>query len=136
MGFDSELGIAWEAPEPTESLRRARIELLGEHCGVEGDEADKLLADPRGLVARLDELARAKTRQLRIHRRNVDEKPGRLLRKFVPVETPFDPDNPRDFRETLLPERGTFLDRMVRDPLMLLRAARPRKKTAGSTRRD
>lgn len=34
MGFDTELGIAWEAPEPTESLRSARVDLMAEHSST------------------------------------------------------------------------------------------------------
>jgi phosphatidylserine/phosphatidylglycerophosphate/cardiolipin synthase-like enzyme len=61
MGFDTELGIAWEAIEPTPSLANARVDLLAEHCGLEGDEARAQLADSYGLVDRLDTLAEARS---------------------------------------------------------------------------
>lgn len=118
MGFDTELGIAWETPEPSDSLRAARLDLLGEHCGLDVHGAEGVLGPTAGLVARLDELARAKNSKLRIHRRNVDEKPGWLLAKLIPDETPFDPDDPASFTESL-PEPGAWLDRIFRDPLEL-----------------
>ncbi len=116
MGFDTELGLAWEAPSPTTSLRQARIDLLGEHVGLDGALADRVLGDPVGRVARLDGLARGGQHRLRMHARNVDEKPGWLLSKLVPDETPFDPDDPRDFHEAL-PEPGRWLDRLIAEPL-------------------
>ncbi|MGE0403757.1 MAG: phospholipase D-like domain-containing protein [Kofleriaceae bacterium] len=117
MGFDSELGLAWETIEPTASIASARIDLLAEHCGLDGDEARPLLADSHGLVDRLDTLARAKTHRLRLHRRNVDEKAGWLLSKILPRDTPLDPDNPRVIEE-ILPEPGAWLDRIFRDPFV------------------
>lgn len=133
MGFDTELGIAWEAPEPTPSLRNARMELLAEHLGVELDEAEALLGPtPRDLVHRLDELAAEKTYQLRIHGRNRDEKPGRLLKWLIPDQSTFDPRSEAQLKEGLLPERGTLLDRLLREPLALFgqRARRLRKRSA------
>ena len=111
MGFDSELGIAWEAPAPTEVLRGARVELLAEHCGVTGDEARRLLASPAGLVRRLDELAHARQHMLRIHERNRSERAGWLLRRVLPKRTHFDPENPQQFIEGL-PEPVAWLDRL------------------------
>ena len=119
MGFDTELGLAWETPEPSDSLRAARLDLLGEHCGLDAHGAEGILGPTAGLVARLDELARGKQHHLRIHRRNVDEKPGWLLAKFIPDETPFDPDDPKSFTEAL-PEPGAWLDRLFRDPLEIV----------------
>lgn len=120
MGFDTELGIAWEAPTPTESLRNARIDLMAEQCGLAEGERDAILGDPVGLVARLDELARSKSHRLRIHNRNVDEKPGRILRALLPAKTPFDPDDPQSFEEAL-PEPAAVLDKIFREPLMLVK---------------
>jgi hypothetical protein len=73
-----------------------------------------------GLVDRLDSLAQAKTHRLRIHRRNQDELPSPFWSRFIPDETPFDPDDPRDMEE-LLPESGAWLDRLIRDPLAMVR---------------
>jgi phospholipase D1/2 len=115
MSFDTELGIAWESPEPTSSLRNARVELLGEHCGVSGADAETLVGPIDGLVRRLDDFARARRGALRVHRRNVDERPGWLLARLLPPETPFDPDDVED----MLPEPGAFLDRLLRDPAKL-----------------
>jgi len=111
MGFDSELGIAWESPEPSTSLRNARMELLAEHCGLSRDAADPLLASPLRLVERLDTLARSKDYALRIHDRNRDERAGWLLRRVLPKRTHFDPENPQQFHEGL-PEPIAWLDRL------------------------
>ncbi len=118
MGFDTELGIAWEAPAPTASLRDARIDLLAEQCGLPPAGAGELLAQPAGLVTRLDALARARRHRLRIHRRNADEKAGPILSWLFPDSTPFDPDNPQAM-EDLLPEPGVLLDKLIREPLTL-----------------
>lgn len=118
MGFDSELGIAWEAPAPTPSLQAARVELLREHCGLAGAEARRLLTEPAGLVLRLDELAHSKAHRLRIHGRNRDEKPGPVLAALLPKKTPFDPDNPQSFEEAL-PEPAALLDRFLREPFAI-----------------
>ncbi|HLL21633.1 MAG TPA: phospholipase D-like domain-containing protein [Kofleriaceae bacterium] len=122
MGFDTELGLAWEAPQPTASLRRARVDLMAEHAGLDADEATARLADPTNLVPRLDELAQAKHHKLRIHKRNVDEKPGRLLSWLIPEKTPFDPDDPQSFNEAL-PEPSAWLDRVFREPYMIVKRA-------------
>jgi phosphatidylserine/phosphatidylglycerophosphate/cardiolipin synthase-like enzyme len=120
MGYDTELGIAWEAPEATESLRTARMELLSEHIGVTREEAEALLGpSTRGLVQRLDELASARSHQLRIHGRNRDEKPGKLLELLIPERPVFDPHSEAHLKEGLLPERGTLLDRLLREPMSL-----------------
>jgi hypothetical protein len=42
--------------------------------------------DTRGLVARLDELAAARTHRLRLHDRNRNEKSSWLLKLLVPRE--------------------------------------------------
>jgi phosphatidylserine/phosphatidylglycerophosphate/cardiolipin synthase-like enzyme len=121
MGYDTELGIAWESPEPTPSLHVARIELLAEHLGVERAEAEELLGAPTaGLVARLDKLAAARSFLLRMHSRNRDEKPGPLLQLLIPERPVFDPASEDHLKEGLLPERGTLLDRLLREPIELL----------------
>jgi phosphatidylserine/phosphatidylglycerophosphate/cardiolipin synthase-like enzyme len=119
MGFDSELGVAWESDIPTDSLRAARIDLLAEHCGMERDEAEARFAAPHELVAKLDEVATAKTHLLRMHHRNRDEQPGWLLRRLLPKRTPLDPANPRQVREGL-PEPVAWLDRLIREPAVVL----------------
>ncbi len=107
MGFDTELGIAWESAEPDASIRAVRMSLLDEHCGLEID-------DPG--VAKLDALAQSKVGRLRIHARNADEKPGWLLSKLIPDETVFDPDDPKSMKEAL-PEPTAWLDRLFGGPV-------------------
>ncbi len=108
MGFDTELGIAWESAQPDDSIRDIRVSLLREHCGVEDG-----LVETEGLVTRLDALGHAKTHRLRVHSRNADEKPGWLLSKLLPKETIFDPDNPQE----AMPDPLGWLDRVVGEPV-------------------
>jgi phospholipase D1/2 len=111
MGFDTELGLAWESAEPEASIRDVRVSLLREHCGVEDG-----LVETDELVTTLDAMARAKTNRLRIHGRNADEKPGWLLSKLIPKETVFDPDDPQSMKEAM-PEPTAWLDRLIGDPV-------------------
>jgi nucleoside-diphosphate-sugar epimerase len=65
------------------------------------------------------------------HRRNVDEKAGWLLSRLLPPETPLDPDDVED----MIPEPGTWLDRLFRDPVhigrqVVRRATRRRRRSA------
>jgi phospholipase D1/2 len=119
MGYDTELGIAWEAPEPTTSLHAARMELIAEHLGMSPAEAEPLVGSLGDIVPTLDELATAKTTQLRMHGRNRDEQAGRLLRMLIPELNTVDPLSEDHLVEGLLPEQGTLLDRLLRDPLSL-----------------
>ena len=120
MGFDTELGIAWESPVPSDSLRNARLELLAEHCGMERDEAEARFAAPFQLVKKLDEVAEAKRHLLRIHDRNINEKPGWFLRHMMKKPgSVFDPANPQQFREGL-PEPVAWLDRLIREPIVVI----------------
>lgn len=115
MSFDSELGVAWEAPDETEILHAVRVDLMGEHCGLRGEEAEALVGSIDGLVERLDAFAKDRRGALRIHRRNVDEKPGPLLSRVLPAETPLDPDTIED----VIPEPSTWIDRLFRSPVDL-----------------
>ena len=116
MSFDSELGIAWESPTASASIRAARLELLREHTGLAPSDVEAALGPMPGLVDRLDAIARGKAHRLRLHERNKDELPGRLAAAFIPKDPPFDPDHVED----LLPEPGVGFDRMLRDPLVML----------------
>jgi hypothetical protein len=69
----------------------------------------------------LDQIATARSHQLRIHHKNRDEKPGRFLRLLIPERPVFDPHREDHLEEGLLPERGTLLDRLLREPLSLFR---------------
>lgn len=115
MSYDSELGLAWEARDENASIRAARLELLREHAGLPADEAEAALGPVSGLVDRLDALAEGGSR-LRVHRLNQDEVPGPILSRLIPDDPPFDPDHIED----MLPEPGVWLDRLLRDPLIML----------------
>lgn len=114
MGFDTELGIAWETPSPCASIGRARATLLAEHAGIAPEDVQDMH------VEHLNAIARGKMHRLRMHKRNADEKPGPLLARFIPDETPFDPDNAAAM-EDMLPEPGAWLDKLLRDPFDLAR---------------
>ena len=102
MGLDTELGLAWETEEPHPALRRARLELLGEHCGLGGAEAEAVLAEPAGLVGRLDAMARARSHRLRLHPMDDDQEPALSIAKALREDSPLDPDGP--IFEDLMPE--------------------------------
>jgi phosphatidylserine/phosphatidylglycerophosphate/cardiolipin synthase-like enzyme len=110
MSFDSELGIAWEDARENPTIRAARVELLREHAGMNVEEAERELVPIEGLVDRLDRIALRRSHHLRLHRRNADERPGPILRHFVPDDPPFDPDHIED----MLPEPGAWLDKLFR----------------------
>ncbi len=68
MGLDTELNVTWEAStqnhdDLVRSIRRARVSLLAEHCGLTEDTRE--LEQSRGLVEYLDALADGRTARLR-----------------------------------------------------------------------
>jgi phospholipase D1/2 len=128
MSFDSELGLAWEDAGECPSIRAARVDLLREHAGLKEDEAEAALGPISGLVDRLNALAEGGHR-LRIHRLNQDERPGKVLSVLIPADPPFDPDHIED----MLPEPGVWLDRLLRDPMVML--AHGGRQVARRTRR-
>lgn len=71
MGLDTELNVSWEARIGDEldveaSIRRVRVNLLAEHCGLSHDAmAMNKLEHRRGLVSLLDRLAAGGTGRLR-----------------------------------------------------------------------
>jgi len=117
MGLDSELGLAWEADAAEPSLRAARIELLREHVGVGRTEADALLGPQRGLVARLDGIARARSHRLRMHAMCEDAQPGVSIAHAVREDVPLDPCGP--VFEDLFPEPDEWY-RHVRDRMAMV----------------
>jgi phosphatidylserine/phosphatidylglycerophosphate/cardiolipin synthase-like enzyme len=71
MGLDTELNVAFEARTDADrplvrSIRRVRVNLLAEHCGLWGDRAGlRELRRPSGLVDFLDRLADGRAHRLR-----------------------------------------------------------------------
>lgn len=62
MGLDTELNISWEAASDkqqklVESIRRARVNLLAEHCGIHQEGDTEMLHNIDGLVDLLNRLA-------------------------------------------------------------------------------
>jgi len=67
MGLDSELHVSWEAPRFFPAIRRARLNLLIEHAGVNPRLGVKLLGAPTGWVEVLDRWATDEQGSLRLH---------------------------------------------------------------------
>lgn len=118
FGLDSELGVAWEAEREAPSIRTARVELLREHTGLDAFEAEDLLVPQARLVARLDELARARSHRLRMHSMCEDREPGYTIAKKLRGDVPLDPRH-GDAYEDILPEPDQWY-RHVKGHLALL----------------
>jgi phosphatidylserine/phosphatidylglycerophosphate/cardiolipin synthase-like enzyme len=81
MSLDSEVNLTWEAAPGDRAarplrnaIRRARVRLLLEHVGAFGPARDvvRAVVPGRGLVARLDALAKSGTSRLREHAGEMD----------------------------------------------------------------
>lgn len=91
MGLDTELGLAWESPEPTATIRDVRVDLLREHTGLPPERAHELLTPLPGLVGRLEALVESGAGRLRHRNREA----GRdLLGKLLPDDFAVDPAGP------------------------------------------
>jgi phospholipase D1/2 len=93
MGLDTELNLAWEAASPEDaglgvSIRAVRVDLLKEHTGL-GDESG--LREPRGLVRRLNALAREGASRLREHTMETFLQETRWLKDISPENLVIDP---------------------------------------------
>ena len=92
MGYDTELNVAWDdlpGSALSDSIRAARVTLLGEHTGF-GVQADNRLGAVNGLVNYLNELADSGRSRLRHHpARSPSEEYGWLTTIF-PDGLPFD----------------------------------------------
>jgi phospholipase D1/2 len=115
LGLDSELNLAWEAPEGRggealrRSIRRLRVSLLAEHAGLEGVAALRELARADRLVPFLEEVAERRRHRLRHHPLETlfDQNP--LLKPLEPEELIIDPEDSvldESLFETLRQEQG------------------------------
>ncbi len=103
MGVDTELNVSWEAPWSStretlgEGIRALRVSLLLEHTGLaEGtttQRAAAALANPEGLVARLDQLCAGENARLSRHVLT-SERERQLMKLIDPEDLPFDPAQP------------------------------------------
>jgi len=98
MGFDTELNVSWEASAAREdalrqSIRRVRVSLLAEHCGLPESAAAAELSQTTGLVEYLDRLCEVGACRLRRHPMDTlfDEVP--LLRLLKPEDFVLDPEH-------------------------------------------
>jgi phospholipase D1/2 len=99
MGLDTELNATWEAAPGqralSDAIRRARVDLLAEHCGLSGDaEAERHLARPEGLVTYLDELAGSPRARLRLLTREAFFENQQWLKALERWGFSFDPGRP------------------------------------------
>jgi len=99
MGLDSELNLAWEAPEAWEgqvmrrAIRRLRVSLLAEHTGLQGLEGVRELARAEQLVALLDDVAAGGQHRLRLHPLETVFDQSPLLKPLEPEELIIDPED-------------------------------------------
>jgi hypothetical protein len=90
------------------------VSLLREHTGLDDDA---LLTAEAGLVGRLDQLARARSHRLRMHRMCEDDEPGLTIAKALREDVPLDPRDD-DAYEDILPDPDQW-HRHVKDHLAL-----------------
>lgn len=109
MTLDSEINIAWETEDDDEdddvakAIRALRGRLLHEHAGI---DLAKWFFDARGLVGRLDALARGGRGRLRHHDIQPEE-PNVLMKIGQAIASAYaDPLHAPDSRETPLPFDG------------------------------
>jgi hypothetical protein len=101
MGLDTEMHVTWdagchEAPEELmDAIRAIRVGLLAEHAGTAGDEAQLVLGEMEGLVARLDQLAADRSSRLRFHPSPTPDE-MKALAIVDPQELPFDAAAPEE----------------------------------------
>jgi phosphatidylserine/phosphatidylglycerophosphate/cardiolipin synthase-like enzyme len=125
MGLDTELHVAWEATWPAqaslvESIRRSRIDLLAEHCGLKESEASRRLAPARGLVDRLDEICRIPGLRLRRLTPELIAEDQEWLKKLDEWGFSFDPATPL-IEDTLYEQVLPASDAWLAEGLTLVR---------------
>lgn len=100
MGLDTELNVAWEAIGPyeravTQAIRRARVNLLAEHCGLPRTlEPRRRLRRTTGLVAELDRIAAAAHSRLRRLTPEAIVADRAWLARLAEWHVAFDPERP------------------------------------------
>lgn len=99
MDLDTELNMSFEAEpadgELMESIRRARADLLAEHCGLLDDpKAMRELERTVGLIDYLDQLADSKSCRLRRLDRRAIVKDREWLEQLEQLGVSFDPSGP------------------------------------------
>jgi phospholipase D1/2 len=100
MGVDTELNVSWEAREASErglidSIRRVRVSLLAEHCGLEPqDPGIRELRRSNGVVQYLDHLAGTRSGRLRPLTREAIVGDSKWLGQLERLGFSLDPDRP------------------------------------------
>jgi phosphatidylserine/phosphatidylglycerophosphate/cardiolipin synthase-like enzyme len=119
MGLDTELNATWEADangnDLVRSIRRARVSLLAEHCGLPEETPE--LQRPHGLVEYLDGLADARTGRLRRLTREAIFDDQEWLKHVERMGLSFDPGAPlmdEEDYESMRPSSDSLLDRGLR----------------------
>jgi phospholipase D1/2 len=120
MGLDTELNLSWEATTPENhdlirSIRRVRVSLLAEHCGLRHHpEARRKLAKRRGLVAYLNRLADKRFCRLRHLTREAMLEDRQWLKQLETLGFALDPEKPvieEQLYETIMPDSDSLLAR-------------------------
>ena len=100
MTLDSELNVSWSGDEVAEAIEGLRIRLLREHIAL--DVAPWFLA-AKGLVARLDAMAKKKESRLQFHDL-APEEPSVLMKLGQTIASAYgDPEHSPDSRPSPLP---------------------------------
>lgn len=98
MGLDSELNISWEADEwdahLSRSIRRVRISLLSEHCGILHPLQARWFYRTKDLVARLDRLAASGITRLRPFDPEYSLHDKEWLKRISPEKSSLDSEKP------------------------------------------
>jgi phosphatidylserine/phosphatidylglycerophosphate/cardiolipin synthase-like enzyme len=116
MGLDTELNVVWEAASEDgdllRSIRRARVSLLAEHCGLRQDaDVRRKLRRRKGLVAYLNRLAAGEAPRLRrlTHKAIIGDK--EWLEQLVRWGFAFDPQTPmieNQLHDSLSPDANSL----------------------------
>jgi phospholipase D1/2 len=98
MGFDTELNVSWEAHAPhddalPQSIRRVRVSLLAEHCGLPDATVTAELHQTAGLVEYLDRLYESGASRLRRHPMDTSFDESALLRFLKPEDLVLDSEH-------------------------------------------
>lgn len=133
LGMDTELNLAWHASPADKALRRAirrvRVNLLAEHAGLHRLSEVRALADPVGLVERLNCLAKQEQHRLRLLTLNTIVEDRDWLRDLQSWGLYLDPQRPleeslfetsarpRPLRQGLVWLRDKLLGSATRDSL-------------------
>ena len=129
LGLDSECDVFINCARPANgncmpTIRALRHSLLAEHCGVEPEEAEKLVSRHGSMAAMIASLGEKNSRHLRPY---IPEDPGDLLTELALRET-FDAEEPEQVLDVQSRSNGLFRPGSVLDRARLKARAKLRRK--------